>query len=566
MKRRFAYGWFAICLAAMFAILAWITTSMLDMEARNARELERKRADERVRLCLWRMDSFMVNFLLEANRLSPASFAEKSGMKSQSPSSSDYYVKAYFEVEQPTGIPFAPPLKTLIPPAVPETMTAKLRESRPPPPTTPSSREPSRFERGPVTSQALPETDAGLWMLSSRTVPGWSFRSGEQVAPDSDVERFPLSVTPFESEWIDSDLVLTRKVDMPWHTVTQAVWMDWQRLRLMLTETAQDILPGARIVAYTHARAKPDDVTRLMANIPVMLEPGPISPEQQDTGQEMLRYSLGLVWFFALLATAGAGALLIGTMRMARRREMFAATVTHELRTPLTTFCLYADMLLHGFADRDRQTQYLLSLKQEANKLARLVNNVLAFWRMERSPRIYPARPLTGAELAQEIEDYVSPVLARGGIGLVVEPCPETANARLVTNDEAVGQILVNLADNTVKHAAGNTQAVRIRMDVEGVWLAIRYRDAGPGIPPQLVRRVFKPFSSRRRPSAAGPPGLGLGLPLSRKIARQLGGRLSLEHNDSNGAAFLLRLKLAGKSQDHLSTQASVDNDAPIVL
>lgn len=559
MKRRFAYWWFGICLAAMFAILAWITTSMLELEARNAREQERKRADERVRLCLWRMDSFVTYFLLEANRLSPSAFAQKAGSESLSVSSPDYYVKAYFEVELPTGIPFAPPLDTGIPPSVPAAIPARLSEPRPPAAARPGVTADSQAWQSSGATRDLPEPEAGLWMLSSRTMPGWSFASDEQMATGSDTERFSLSVSPFESEWIGPNLVLSRRVDMPWHTVSQAIWMDWERLQDMLTETTRDILPGARIVPYTHVRARPGDVNRLMANIPVLLEPGPIPAEHQDTGQGILRFSLGLAWFFAVLATAGAAALLIGTLRMARRREMFAATVTHELRTPLTTFSLYTDMLLHGFADPAEQTRYLISLKQEAGKLARLVNNVLAFWKMERSPCVYPVRPMTGGDLAREIEGYVSPLLSRRGIGLVVELGEEALAAWLETNDEAVGQILVNLADNSVKYAADLSQVVRIRLDVEGAWLAIRYRDAGPGIPVHVARRVFNPFSGREHQSSASSSGLGLGLPLSRKIARQLGGRLSLEHNDSSGAAFLLRLRLTESSQDHLNTPTPID-------
>ena len=87
----------------------------------------------------------------------------------------------------------------------------------------------------------------------------------------------------------------------------------------------------------------------------------------------------------------------------------------------------------------------------------------------------------------------------------------------------------------------------RIHLDVApaGRWLALTVRDHGPGLHPKVVRRLFRPFSKSAHDAAQSAPGVGLGLALSRRLARVLGGDLRLEENGSSGAAFTLTIPFA---------------------
>src|SRR5262249_16272845 len=109
-----------------------------------------------------------------------------------------------------------------------------------------------------------------------------------------------------------------------------------------------------------------------------------------------------------------------------------------------------------------------------------------------------------------------------------------------------VDQILSNLVDNAVKYA-GNAPDRRIHLDVapEGRWLALTVRDHGPGLHPSEIRRLFRPFSKSAHDPAQWARGGGLGLALSRRLARALGGDLRLQENGSIGASFTLTIPLA---------------------
>jgi signal transduction histidine kinase len=106
-----------------------------------------------------------------------------------------------------------------------------------------------------------------------------------------------------------------------------------------------------------------------------------------------------------------------------------------------------------------------------------------------------------------------------------------------------VDQILSNLVDNAVKYA-GSASDRRIHLDVaqKGRWLALTVRDHGSGLQPHVVRRLFRPFSKSAQDAAQSAPGVGLGLALSRRLARSLGGELRLEQNGPLGACFSLTI------------------------
>ena len=110
-----------------------------------------------------------------------------------------------------------------------------------------------------------------------------------------------------------------------------------------------------------------------------------------------------------------------------------------------------------------------------------------------------------------------------------------------------VGQILTNLVDNACKYAAGGTDAkLEVRALRRGPLLVLRFQDHGPGISGDERRRLFRPFHKSAARAAGGVPGVGLGLPLSRRLARSMGGDLRLtDSGPRGGAAFELSLRRA---------------------
>jgi signal transduction histidine kinase len=123
------------------------------------------------------------------------------------------------------------------------------------------------------------------------------------------------------------------------------------------------------------------------------------------------------------------------------------------------------------------------------------------------------------------------------------------AKAFVSTDPQAVGQILFNLVDNAAKYASqSHERRIEISCGVNGKAAAIRVRDFGPGLTRAQRRKLFRPFSKTVQEAAVSAPGVGLGLALCRRLARDLGGRLSLEPPGGAGASFVLEVPLAPKS------------------
>jgi signal transduction histidine kinase len=125
------------------------------------------------------------------------------------------------------------------------------------------------------------------------------------------------------------------------------------------------------------------------------------------------------------------------------------------------------------------------------------------------------------------------------------EPIPDVW---LNTDPSVVEQVLVNLVDNAAKYAHGASDR-RIHLDIaaSGTRLAVSVRDHGPGMSQRAVRRLFRPFSKSALDAAHSAPGVGLGLALSRRLARALGGSLRLQHNGPDGVSFVLTLPVEAR-------------------
>jgi signal transduction histidine kinase len=157
--------------------------------------------------------------------------------------------------------------------------------------------------------------------------------------------------------------------------------------------------------------------------------------------------------------------------------------------------------------------------------------------RLELGPWIERIRP--------RLEDRVR----EAGMKLDIGSFPADDPAACVTDATALEQIVFNLVDNACKYAAGRCAepVVRLTLEHAGHWVLLRVCDSGPGISRRERARLFRPFHKSADEAANSKPGVGLGLALSRRLAKALGGKLSLEKPPSAqaGACFVLRLPVA---------------------
>jgi hypothetical protein len=222
------------------------------------------------------------------------------------------------------------------------------------------------------------------------------------------------------------------------------------------------------------------------------------------------------------------------------RQQQFASSMSHELRTPITLIGGYTRRLLRrGDNLSDDQRDQLLIVQDETRRLAQVVSDLVAISRAEIGSQQLELQPLCIADLVQEsiasLEQSMQQrvvVVADEGIDL---------NAIQAFADRAsLQQCLVHVIDNACKYSPA-ASAVEISCSLDAERVVVRVRDHGPGIPAAEREAVFERF--RRGSNSAGIPGSGIGLALVRMLADQMGGSVSIDDADGEGAVVALTLR-----------------------
>jgi signal transduction histidine kinase len=160
------------------------------------------------------------------------------------------------------------------------------------------------------------------------------------------------------------------------------------------------------------------------------------------------------------------------------------------------------------------------------------------------------------AQLLERASERLADRAAEAGLTLRTAAPPEVLAMEAVADPGAVEQILFNLVDNACKYAASKyapaAENRTLELDVARVngSVRLRLRDHGPGVPERERKRLFQPFRKSAHDAANSAPGVGLGLALSRRLARDMGGELSLEDGSSGGACFVLTLRASDEPRD----------------
>ncbi len=342
--------------------------------------------------------------------------------------------------------------------------------------------------------------------------------------------------------WIGSQLFFARRVETDDEVRIQGCILNWPEIKRQLLDEVQDLLPNIDIEPVYQIEQV--NVSRMLAALPAQLVVA--SPSLPQFAWSPMRVSLLIVWICLLIAFVGGGVLLHGVLVLSERRAAFVSAVTHELRTPLTTFRMYSEMLARDMVpDPKRRHAYLETLRHEADRLSHLVENVLSYARLERGPTSRVGERLSVDELLGRMTGRLADRAEQADMELVLNVAAPDRDVTLETDPAAVEQILFNLVDNASKYAAtASDRRIHFEVHTTASSLHLAIRDYGLGISPRNVRRLFRPFSKAVDGAADLIPGVGLGLALCRRLARELGGRLEYRQGEKSGAKFILQLPL----------------------
>ena len=248
-----------------------------------------------------------------------------------------------------------------------------------------------------------------------------------------------------------------------------------------------------------------------------------LAASSESPGQRFV-VVLGVLLALALIGLLLAVDRTLATMVLrAEERERFIAAVTHELRTPLTSIRMYSEMLEQGMVvDVARQAGYHRTIRGEAERLSRLVEQVLTLARLDQAataPRVDEPAPLH--EIVARVVELLAPQAEVKGLEIRVV-LDEAVRGRALPSD-AVTQILTNLLDNAIKFSQPGAAPVEVRAEAVGERVRIVVADRGPGVEPELLRRMFEPFVRGRAAEREATPGTGIGLAVVRSLATELG-------------------------------------------
>lgn len=219
-----------------------------------------------------------------------------------------------------------------------------------------------------------------------------------------------------------------------------------------------------------------------------------------------------------------------------RLRREFTANVSHELKTPLTAISGYAEIIMNGIAKQEDTPRFAKSIYQEAQRLIRLIGDIMTLSRLDEGKASLPFEPTDLYALAEEHIDRMRDTAGRRGIALRMEG----AHVSVWGIPQMLGEMLYNLLENAVKYnVEGGDVRVSVARDAGGVLLTIA--DTGIGIPKEDQERVFERFYRVDKSRNEAVEGTGLGLSIVKHAAMLHSAKIALDSDGKSGVTVRVK-------------------------
>jgi two-component system phosphate regulon sensor histidine kinase PhoR len=241
--------------------------------------------------------------------------------------------------------------------------------------------------------------------------------------------------------------------------------------------------------------------------------------------------------------------------RVERMRVDFVANASHELRTPLASLLGFVETLQGAARDDPRaRDKFLVIMRDQARRMARLVDDLLSLSRIEQNLHLRPETPVDFVSVVAHVVDTLTPMALENGVVLDLLAAQEITVPG--DRDELV-RVAENLIENAIKYGGGSdddTQPVEIEVAVQGSQAILTVRDHGPGIAPEHLPRLTERFYRIDAGESRAKGGTGLGLAIVKHIVARHRGRLTIESRLGEGAAFRVFLPLRNNEKQDFSS------------
>ena len=242
-----------------------------------------------------------------------------------------------------------------------------------------------------------------------------------------------------------------------------------------------------------------------------------------------------------------------------RAKSVFLATMSHELRTPLNAILGFAELLEVEMADRDIHDwdEDIRKIRRAGNHLFALVSEIMDLSKIEAGKMELNLTRFDIAELVHEVATSLEALAGKNLVDLRVSCEPRQFYGDRVR----IGQCLFNLAGNACKFTHGGRVSIEAGGD-KPEWYAIRVADTGIGIRPEDLAKLFSPFTQLDSSPARKYGGTGLGLAISWRLARLMGGEITVESTFGQGSTFTLRLPVVDRPAEDPGESAACEVSA----
>lgn len=226
--------------------------------------------------------------------------------------------------------------------------------------------------------------------------------------------------------------------------------------------------------------------------------------------------------------------------KLEKIRQEFVANVSHELRTPLTSIKGFIETLLSGaLRDTAQSEKFLAIMQEDANRLSRLIDDLLDLSIMDSKTAVMKIEPLSLEEETRKVWSLLEPAAAKKNITIQLLFPPSLPAIR--ADRDRFKQVLVNLLDNAVKFNREGGKII-VSAGVKAPWIEITVKDTGIGIPPFDLPRIFERFYRVDKDRSKQSGGTGLGLSIVKHIIEAHGGHIACESTPGQGSLFRIQL------------------------
>jgi len=222
-------------------------------------------------------------------------------------------------------------------------------------------------------------------------------------------------------------------------------------------------------------------------------------------------------------------------------KDEFIGRISHELRTPLANIKLYLALLQRG--KLENHTQYMVTLQQQADRLQRLIDDLLDISHLTLNPIDVRHELLDVNTLAHDVLTEHAEMARERQLTLTLRSSPDLP--RLTTNRALLRQVFAHLLANALSYTppGGVITLCAAPGEADRTGVIIAVRDTGPGISAKDLPHIFEPFYRGEAAADYRTPGTGVGLSIAQRIVGQLGGQITVDSQPGRGAAFVVWLK-----------------------